>query len=422
MSRPLRFVMLTTFYPPYSFGGDAIYVERLASALGSAGHTVDIIHCIDSYHLLHPGSPEGVAVENPNVTVHGLRSRAGRLSPLLTQQTGWPFLKQAQIRQILNRSRPDVIHYHNTSLFGPGVLALNPDTGSPLKVYTTHEYWLVCPTHILWKFNSRACEKPECLRCVAIAKRPPQIWRYTGMIDRYAKQVDLFLAPSRFAAEMHSQRGFKMPMTYLPLFVETKSAPDEDNSPSPHPRPYFLFVGRLEAIKDPASLIAAWHKVPEADLLIAGAGSDMQMLIALTSGNDRIRFLGYVAQSELEHLYRHCLACIVPSQMLEVFPLVVLEAFAHKAPVVARDRGPLAEMIADSGGGLLYHTEGQLIEDLSRLVYEPELRKELGENGYRIASTRWTKEAHLDRYFALLRDASVRRFGRVSWDNDGCAL
>ena len=36
MSRPLNFLHLTTFYPPYSFGGDAMYLYRLSHALGGA--------------------------------------------------------------------------------------------------------------------------------------------------------------------------------------------------------------------------------------------------------------------------------------------------------------------------------------------------------------------------------------------------
>ena len=30
---PLRFCMVTTFYPPWSFGGDGVAVRRLAEAL-----------------------------------------------------------------------------------------------------------------------------------------------------------------------------------------------------------------------------------------------------------------------------------------------------------------------------------------------------------------------------------------------------
>ena len=37
--RRLRFCMVTTFYPPYHFGGDAVFVHRLAQALAEEGHT-----------------------------------------------------------------------------------------------------------------------------------------------------------------------------------------------------------------------------------------------------------------------------------------------------------------------------------------------------------------------------------------------
>jgi hypothetical protein len=57
MSRPLNFLHLTTFYPPYHFGGDAMYLYRLSHALAERGHHVDVVHCVDSYHLLHPGEP-----------------------------------------------------------------------------------------------------------------------------------------------------------------------------------------------------------------------------------------------------------------------------------------------------------------------------------------------------------------------------
>ena len=103
-SRPLNFLHLTTFYPPYGFGGDAMQLYRLAHALGDAGHHVDVVHCVDSYHLLHPGPPELQFAEHPNVIRHELRSPFGSLSPFLTQQTGRPWLKQKTIGEVL-RSR-----------------------------------------------------------------------------------------------------------------------------------------------------------------------------------------------------------------------------------------------------------------------------------------------------------------------------
>src|SRR4030095_4006061 len=78
--RPLRFLHLTTFYPPYSFGGDAMYIYRLSHALAKGGHQVDVVHCVDSYHLLHPARPEIEFAEHPNVVRHELRSKYEWLS------------------------------------------------------------------------------------------------------------------------------------------------------------------------------------------------------------------------------------------------------------------------------------------------------------------------------------------------------
>jgi glycosyltransferase involved in cell wall biosynthesis len=417
VGRPLRFVQLTTFYPPYSFGGDAIYVSRLAHALADAGHQVDVIHCVDSYRLFQPNSPPGAIEEHCNLRVHGLRSGYGFLSPLLSHQGGRPFLKRRRIQEVIDEAQPDVIHYHNVSLFGPQILALNRMDGRALKLYTPHEYWLICPTHVLWKFNRRACEKPECLRCTIMARRPPQLWRYLGMRDRYAREVDRFLSPSRFAAEMHARRGFSRPISYLPLFVDVQDAKASAPSPSRHPRPYFLFVGRLLPHKGVRSLIEAWDKTAEVDLVIAGAGPELEQLRRLQPGNPRITFLGFQTQVALGSLYANCIACIVPSLMYEVFTSVVLEAFARKAPVIARDQGPLREMIGDSCGGMLYRSKEELLAAVARLTQDSTLRTELGENGFRTVTNRWGKEAYLKTYFDLIRASAQSKFGHVPWED-----
>ncbi len=88
----LRFCMLTTFYPPYSFGGDAIGVQRLARGLVRAGHEVTVVHDVDAYHALHPGAPPNDGEGADGVEVIPLRSGLRTLSPLLTQQTGRPIV------------------------------------------------------------------------------------------------------------------------------------------------------------------------------------------------------------------------------------------------------------------------------------------------------------------------------------------
>ena len=50
----MRFCMVTTFYPPYHFGGDATFVQARARALVSEGHHVEVVHCEDACRLRSP--------------------------------------------------------------------------------------------------------------------------------------------------------------------------------------------------------------------------------------------------------------------------------------------------------------------------------------------------------------------------------
>jgi glycosyltransferase involved in cell wall biosynthesis len=121
--------MITTFYPPYNFGGDGIFVRRLSNELARRGHQVDVIHCIDAYRLLAHQELARTYDDHPNVTVHGLKSPFGFLSPLATQQMGLPFFKSARIQQILEKGF-DVIHYHNISRNTDSALSSTPCTST----------------------------------------------------------------------------------------------------------------------------------------------------------------------------------------------------------------------------------------------------------------------------------------------------
>jgi glycosyltransferase involved in cell wall biosynthesis len=422
MSRPLNFLHLTTFYPPYSFGGDAMYIYRLAHALGDEGHHVDVVHCVDSYHLLHPAPPPIEFATHPNVKTHGLRSNYKWLSPFMTQQTGRAFLKRKSLREIFASKNYDVVHYHNISLLGPEVLTFEPAGNRAVKMYTTHEHWLICPTHVLWKFGERPCESPECFRCTIKAKRPPQLWRYTNYLHDASKHVDQFVSPSRFTAGMHAERGFPQPVVPLPYFIDRVDDDWKNPAPRPQEKPYFLFVGRLEVIKGLQTLIELWDRVPDVDLLVAGTGGHEEQLRKQAANNPRIKFFGALPQRELGALYHHAIACLVPSITFETFGIIVVEAFARKTPVIVRDLGALPEVVNDSNGGFIYRTDDELVDAMKKLSGQPELRTELGENGYSAFVKDWTREAHLEMYFDFLRNTARKKFGSVPWEENKTML
>jgi glycosyltransferase involved in cell wall biosynthesis len=402
MEKQLKFCMVSTFYPPYNFGGDGMHIYRLSNEIACRGHTVDVFYCEDSFLMMNGKHPAEDFPNHELVKVHPLKSGMGMLSPLLTQQTGVPFFK-GKLKTALEKNEYDVIHYNNMSLIGIKALSY----GSAIKLYTTHEHWLVCPMHVLWKFNREVCTKKSCTLCQLAGKRPPQLWRQTGLMDRMLKHVDCFLSPSRFTLQKHLDMGLDIPIKHLPYFLP--KPPENKRLPAQRSRPYFLFVGRLEYIKGVHNLIEVFKKHTEYDLLIAGDGTYRETLEAQAKDCPNIEFLGRLSQDGLADVYRSALAVIVPSICYETFGIIIIEAFSHKTPAIVNDLGALPEVIDDSNGGFIYRTEDELLESMRKIASDAALRNELGENGHRAYMKYWNEEPHLDQYLALIQSIKERR-------------
>ena len=407
--RPLRFCMVTTFYPPYHFGGDGILVHQLSNELARRGHEVEVIHSIDAYRLFVGGAGTEPMAQHPGVKVHGLESRLGSISPLATQQTGLPVFTGRAIRRILERGF-DVVHFHNVSLLGgPGVLAL----GDACKLYTMHEYWLECPTHLLYRFKRAPCTERRCFSCTLSYARPPQLWRYTSLLERATRHVDMFLAPSRFMERRFAGAGFGRPVQYLPNFAPSidSAEPLTPNAPSVQKDDgsYFLYVGRLESIKGVQTILPLFRSGVAGTLIIAGTGAYEGELRRLAGDSNHIRFLGHVAHADLVTWYRNAIALILPSLWFEVFPLVMLEAFRSGTPVICRNLGSPPDIVRESGGGLLFDDEAQLRQHVTTLLADPALRQTLGTAGHEAWRTHWTAEAHMARYLEIVQAARAAR-------------
>ena len=411
-ARALSFCFVTTFYPPYHFGGEALYLYRLANRLATLGHRVTVIHCADSYELLSKAGPRGTFPHHPNVTVHPLRTGYGGLSPLVSYLSGRPVLKTRRLDEIFAGEDFDVVHFHLMTLFGPGAIRYGEGA---TRLYTTHDHWLVCPMYDLWKNNRELCEQPACVRCQLRFRRPPQLWRRGDLLARELPRIDLFLAPSRSTIEQHRRRGFEFPMRHLPYFLpldETGHVTAEAEAAAAtwsRGRPYFLFVGRLVKIKGLHTLIEVFREYDGADLLVAGDGAWGDDLRRLADGMDHVRFLGHVQPAELQALYRHALATLVPSLVYETFGFITLESLAQGTPVIGRELGAVAELVEDSGGGFTYKTTSELVASLEALRTDERLRSRLGERGRAAYVAQWSDEPHLRRYLELVDEARRTR-------------
>lgn len=107
--------------------------------------------------------------------------------------------------------------------------------------------------------------------------------------------------------------------------------------------PRLLFVGRLRYYKGLHILIEALRQVEGVELWIAGHGPERARLerqVASARLNQRVRFLGDVADDDLPALYRQADIFVLPSHLrAEAFGIVLVEALASGVPCISTALG-----------------------------------------------------------------------------------
>jgi glycosyltransferase involved in cell wall biosynthesis len=129
----------------------------------------------------------------------------------------------------------------------------------------------------------------------------------------------------------------------------------------PLDRPLLVAVRRLVNRMGLHSLVEAMREVsraiPDAQLLIAGTGplgESLNTAIAEFALQDNVRLLGFVSDEQLPLLYRAVDLNVVPSQALEGFGLVAVEALAAGTPSLVTPVGGLPEIVSDLSLSLVF--------------------------------------------------------------------
>ncbi len=393
----MRFLMVTSFYPPHSFGGDATYVRQLSQGLAARGHEVRVIYCYDAYRMSGGHVPPDAATADGPVSVRRLASPYGGLSALISQQTGRPGLKGAALAEEFAKGW-DVIHFHNVSLIGgPAVLA---QCRAPVKLLTAHDHWLICASHILWKNREKACDGRTCFTCQIRSRRPPQLWRMGGLMQRSLAHVDEILAPSAYIRDTLRAQAIDRPISVLANFVPASF--ERLAEPVPGGRPQFLFVGRVTRSKGIDALARLFRQRPDYDLLIAGDGDLLDAMRATFAGQPNIRFLGRQQQEDLARLYRSATAVMLPSLAPETFGLTTIESFSQATPAIVRDAGGAGEPVRASGAGFVYREDAECLAAMDALASDATRRDEMGRAARRAYEANYREEQHIADYLARI--------------------
>jgi glycosyltransferase involved in cell wall biosynthesis len=182
------------------------------------------------------------------------------------------------------------------------------------------------------------------------------------------------------------------------------------------PRRFILHVGAIERRKKLETLLAAAVPLLSANLVdeIAlageeGHGAGEVRRVAVELGiQERVRFLGYVAQELLPALYGLAQVLSLAS-VYEGFGMPVIEAMACGTPVVTSNVSSLPEVAGDAA---LMVTPGDvdgLRQALARLLTDVRLRDDLRQRGLaRAREFSWesTAAGHLALYRRVLEETA----------------
>jgi glycosyltransferase involved in cell wall biosynthesis len=165
--------------------------------------------------------------------------------------------------------------------------------------------------------------------------------------------------------------------------------------------PFVLYVGRVNARKNVATLVQAMHQVASSDvqLVIAGeidrTAASLPSIIDSAGVRERTRLLGAVDDDTLRALYGAATVFCFPS-LDEGFGLSPLEAMACGIPTIVSDRPALRETCGDAALYIDPLSAPAIARAIDDLVADSEKRESLREAGVRRASCfTWDQSARL---------------------------
>jgi len=171
-----------------------------------------------------------------------------------------------------------------------------------------------------------------------------------------------------------------------------------NTSAYPSERPYFFYIGNRRKNKNVPAMLKAFARasIPQEFMfwLSGNADSELTALITQLGIEKRVRFLGFLPESELPAYYKGAHATLFVS-LMEGFGIPVIESMASGTPVLTSTAGPLPEV----AGGAALCVDPNSIDAIAHgvevLVYDRVQYEELKQQGtQRAALYSWEKTAN----------------------------
>ena len=359
-------------------GGVAFVVGHIARHLEHAGHSVQFLHPAERRWPARTTTKWGFPGWQANLrSPHGPRTARARIAFAVTFPITLAFLLW-----VILRHRIHVVNVHYPSaMFG---------------------YFAVC-RRILPKL--RLVVSVHGTDLLSPSGRPKAL---DPVLDFLLRSADSIIAPSHgFAHQCEFPAKLRRALHVIHNGVDqAEFSPGARRDPD-----LVLTVASLDVWKGLDVLIRAFARARrERDgltLVIAGEGPERTSLERLAREHglqDHVAFLGYVDRPTLARLLASCTVFVLPSRS-EPFGIVVAEALAAGAPVIATRVGGIPEILDDGRDGVLVPPDDDraLAESLVRMLDDDAFRDELSERGPARVSSAFLWSFTGQRYLSLFQ-------------------
>ncbi|MEE9394039.1 MAG: glycosyltransferase [Planctomycetota bacterium] len=426
-----RLLVVVHDFLPRHAAGTEIYTFKLLQELKS-DHDVHLLFCESRPELPRYTVSEGMYEGLPYTeVVHNYHWES-------FEETYHNPEMEEIFERVLDQFDPDIVHIQHLQYFSFNFIPIAKNRGLPV-VYTLHEFMFLCARGgQLLREDYEICELPvpekcaDCIRHQPLAEdygtenrrrrleiaegKLPQglreaFSRFTGplasadldedgrktyaeaarrrleFISERAKLVDLFISPSAFLRQKFIDSGMINPEKIIHSDNGFDLTPFDGVERVESDILRFGFVGTIADYKGVHLMIEAFEEIPDDDVELQIWGDIeifkeyKQRLLATTRG-DNVHLKGRFENGRIAEVLAGIDVLIVPSIWFENSPLTIHEAWMAGIPVIASNRGGMAELVDHEVNGLHFKLgdAADLARQCRRLIDNPELIEEFKQN------------------------------------------
>ena len=343
----------------------------------------------------------------------------GKFSKLCVPFTAvYSFKTVREVKKLIKEYQIDIVHVHNTlTMVSPSVFYAAFRCHVPI-VQTLHNFRMLCPAGSFFRDNV-ICE--ECVRgglkC-AVKHKCYRNSKLQSFVSAAVLKVHRVLGTYRkvnFICLTEFNRNKLLALGDIvdakKIFIKPNFTFAEGIEPSnvPEQEEYYLFAGRVEALKGVDIAIKAFEQIPDRKLYIAGTGPMMDEMQAYVNEHNiqNVKFLGYLQKEDMTEKFYHAKAVIMTSQCYEAFAMTIAEAYSYGVPVIAGRVGNMEGMVQEGVTGVkfTYNSSSDLAEKVKE--FEQLDRVTLKENAREFYQERLRPEDNYQKLMEIYESISA---------------